>query len=109
LTHFTITVLGDRKSVKEMAHLFQEAYGVEPQIQRMGSLEDLHETMISVFKEQPDNPFAWMGMFYQYYMANGSTSLGELDNERYPGVVPKSVETFLKARTKESVAKSAWF
>jgi hypothetical protein len=109
LTQITITVLGDRKSVKEMAHLYQKVYGVEPQIQRMGSLEDLREKMTSIFKENPRNIYAWMGMYYQYYMANGSTSLGKLDNERYPGVVPKGLETFLKGYTKETVANSARF
>ena len=92
-----------------MAYLYQETYGVEAQIQRMGSLEDLYRTMKSVYKEQPGNIFAWMGMFYQYYMTNGSTSLGKLDNDRYPEVAPISVETFLKAHTKENIAKSGQF
>jgi len=53
-----IKVLDDRNSVKEIAQLYQSVYGVEPQVQRMGSLEDLYNKMTSDFKENPTNPFA---------------------------------------------------
>lgn len=109
LIQVLIIVLGDRKSVKEIAQAYQKIYGVEPQVQRMGSLEDLYSKMTSAFKENPTNPFGWMGMYYQYWMGNGSTSLEKLDNKRYPGVVPKGLESFLKGYTKDSVANSAWF
>jgi len=82
---------------------------VKPEIQQIGSLDDLHSKMQVAFKSQPENIFAWMGMFYQYYMQNGSTLLGELDNERYPAVKPVTVEEFLKLHTKESLGKSAFF
>jgi hypothetical protein len=82
---------------------------VEPQIQSIGSLEDLREKMEAVFEEQAANPYAWMGMYYQYYMTNGQTSLGRLDNEKYPGLAPKRLESFLEGYTKETVANSAWF
>lgn len=104
-----INVLGDRKSAKEMAELYQKVYGVEPKIQRLGSLEDLYEKMTAVFKEQGPNSYAWMGMFYQYWMTNGKTSLGKLDNERYPVVKPKDLETFLKGYTKDTVGDSRQF
>jgi hypothetical protein len=82
---------------------------VKPDIQHMGSLDDLYEKMQVAFKNSPGNPFAWMGMFYQYYIQNGSTSLGKLDNERYTSVKPVTVEEFLKAHTKESLGKSSLF
>jgi hypothetical protein len=53
-----IKVLDDRNSVKKIAQLYQSVYGVEPQVQRMGLLEDLYNKMTSDFKENPTNPFA---------------------------------------------------
>jgi hypothetical protein len=102
-------VLGDRKSVKELAKLYGEVYGVETKLERQGSLDDLYEKMMVAQKQNPGNKYAWMGMFYEYYMTNGSTALGKLDNERYPGAVPSSLEAFLKAHTKETVGKAFMF
>ncbi len=101
--------MGDRKSAKEMAELYQKVYGVEPKIQRLGSLEDLYEKMTAVFKEQGPSSYAWMGMFYQYWMTNGKTSLGKLENERYSVVKPKDLETFLQGYTKDTVGDSRQF
>ena len=106
---FTIAVLGDRKSVKELAKQYNERYGVQPEMQQLGSLDDLYSKMQAAFKGQPENPYTWMGMFYQYYMQNGSTWVGTLDNERYPSVKPVTVEEFLKGHTKESLGRSTLF
>ena len=100
------SVLGDRKSVKELAGIYEKIYGVKPQIQQKGSLGDLYSRMQSTYKDQSENEFAWIGMFYQYYMQNGTTWLRKLDNERYPTVLPLTAEGFLQEHTKETVAKS---
>ncbi|TEY85108.1 hypothetical protein BOTCAL_0017g00210 [Botryotinia calthae] len=100
---------GDSKSIKKLAHLYQEAFGVEPSIQRLDSPEDLHENMTSAFKKNPRNGFAWIGLYGQYWMSNGQTLLGDTDNGRYPEVVPTTVEEFLKGHTKESLGKSTQF
>ena len=81
---------------------------MEPKIEHLGSLQDLYNTMTALFK-QPDNPYGWIGMYYQYYMQNGQTVLGKTDNERYPGLVPTSVEEFLKMHSRESVGNSGRF
>jgi len=92
-----------------MAEAYQKVYGVKPAIQGLGSLDDLNEKRLAVFKEQGPTSYAWVGMFYQYWMANGKTSLGKLDNERYPVVKPKDLETFLKGYTKDTVGSSSQF
>jgi len=104
-----VKFLGDKKSVKELAQLYHQAYGVEPQVQHLGSLEDLYAKMTAAFKENPANYYAWMGMFYQYYMLKGTTSLDSLDNERYPSVKPITVEDFLKKYGKDTVGQSSKF
>lgn len=98
---------GDSKNIKELAQLYQEAFGGEPHVQHLGSLQDLHDHMTRVFKENPQNGFAWVGLYGQYWMSNGKTLLGKTDNERYPSVVPTTVEEFLKGHTKDSVGNSA--
>lgn len=101
-----VIVLGDRKSVKKIAQHYEKVYGVKPQVQRLGTPEDIHEKMLAAFKSQPGNPFAWFALFYQYYQQKPSTFLGKLDNERYPAMKPVALEEFLMAHTKESVGKS---
>ncbi|TGO85685.1 hypothetical protein BPOR_0373g00040 [Botrytis porri] len=100
---------GDSKSIKELAYLYQETFRVEPSIQGLGSLQDLHGNMTFVFKENPRNGFSWIGLYGQYWMSNGQTLLGDTDNGRFPEVVPTTVEEFLKGHTKESLGKSTQF
>ncbi len=47
--------------------------------------------------------------YLRYHMLNGRTSLGRLDNSRYPTVKPKSVEQFLALHTNESLDGSWMF
>jgi hypothetical protein len=86
-----------------MAKIYKGVYGIEPQLQRLGSLEDLYNTMTSILQKEPGNVYAWTGMHYQYYMLNGSTLLGELSNSRYPQIVPTTNDSFLKSHSKETV------
>ena len=108
-TNNCVVVLGDSKSSKELAEIYEKVYGATAQLRCLGTLDDLYAKMMLAFKAQPHNQYAWMSMFYTYYMANGSTLLGKLDNERYPALKPLSVEAFLKRYTKETVANSAFF
>ncbi|KAH8657221.1 hypothetical protein BGZ60DRAFT_532068 [Tricladium varicosporioides] len=104
-----INVLGDRKSVKEMAQVYQKVYGIEPRVERLGSLEELFTKMTTVFNKSPQNIFAWMGMYYHYWILSGKTKLGELDNDRYTTIKPINMEEFLKRYTKDTVGMSAQF
>lgn len=98
-----VSVLGDSKSTKEIIKIYQQVYGIEPEVKHDGSLEALYEEMTATFEKYPDNPYAWMPLYYRYYMWNGSTLLGELSNDRYPHIVPTSIETFLKSHSRETV------
>jgi hypothetical protein len=98
-----INVLGDSKSIKEIASSFEKVYGVPLSLQRLGSLEDLHGKMIAAQKAHPQNTYAWAGLTYQYFMANGQTKLGPLSNDRFPSVRPLTHEEFLKTFTKDTI------
>lgn len=54
-------VRGDAVSAKEIAAIYHEVYDVEPKVQRLGSLDDLHTRLMETRKAQPDNVYAWMG------------------------------------------------
>ena len=55
-------VLGDSIGIKDVAVAYQEAYGVEPKTQWLGSLDDLHDKLVATRKAQPQNIYAWMGL-----------------------------------------------
>lgn len=104
-----LNVVGDKKSIKEIAAVFKERYGGEPTLEKKGSLDDLYNTMIPVFKKDPQNIYSWMGMFYQYYMLNGSTLARSHDNDRYPSFKAQNIEMFLKNHSQKEIEKSSFF
>jgi hypothetical protein len=98
--------LGDAKSVKELGTLYREVYGVEAKVECKGTLDELHKVMTAAFQKELNNRFAWMGIFYCFWMANGATKLKSMDNDHYPTIKPTSTEEFLKLHTKETVGNS---
>ena len=100
-----IVVLGDSKSIKDMAQVYEKAYGVKPKVERQGSLDDLYSAMKDAYKNNPETRWAWMGMHYQYYMANGATNLGKLNNDLL-GYKPMDLEQFMKEYTKDTLGSS---
>ena len=57
-------VLGDRKSVKQIAGIYEKVYGEQLRMERLGSLDDLKSAMTATRQEFPQNRFKWIGMFY---------------------------------------------
>jgi len=58
----TFVVLGDRKSPKEFAQLYERVYGQSLTLERNGSLEDLDALKNRTREENPDDMRKWMGM-----------------------------------------------
>ncbi|KAE8141843.1 nmrA-like family protein [Aspergillus pseudotamarii] len=103
LQHF----LGDRKSIRQIADELAEVYGKKPQLERLGSLQDLYTHMQAKFKEDPSNIFAYLASFYQYYCTNGQTYLKkELDNVKYPQVKPATFQSFMQSHTPQGLSDS---
>ncbi|KAI0830392.1 nmrA-like family protein [Hypoxylon sp. FL0890] len=93
-----LKLVGGRATTREIARSFENVYGVKPKLECQGSLDDLFRHMHELRKKDPQNVFAYMFLFFQYYMINGQTLLGpELDNDKYPQVKPVSWEDFMKA------------
>ncbi|KAH7356202.1 hypothetical protein BKA66DRAFT_473741 [Pyrenochaeta sp. MPI-SDFR-AT-0127] len=98
--------LGDRKNIQQIADEFAEVYGKKPQLECLGSKEDLFNTMRKAFEKDPSNIYAYLAMFYQYYCTNGQTYLKkDLDNKRYPQVKPTTFKDFMASNKIEDLAK----
>ncbi len=55
-----VTVLGDRKSIRQIAEEFAQVYGKQAQLRNLGSLDDLFKSMQTRFQNEPSNVWAWM-------------------------------------------------
>ncbi|KAM0706072.1 hypothetical protein Q7P35_006620 [Cladosporium inversicolor] len=76
-------VLGDRKNIHEIAVAFEKAYGIEPILQREGSIDELYARMQKLIAEDPANVYAWLPLFYQFHILNGRCHIaGALDNKK---------------------------
>ncbi|KAL4919601.1 hypothetical protein BDW62DRAFT_216761 [Aspergillus aurantiobrunneus] len=101
LQHF----LGDRRSIRQIADDFAQVYGKAPQLERLGSLDDLYSKMQATFNKVPSNIFAYIAMFYQNYCTNGQTYLKpDLDNRKYPDVTPITFKKFLESHRLEDLS-----
>ncbi|KAI1374412.1 nmrA-like family protein [Hypoxylon crocopeplum] len=99
-----LRLVGGRATFREIAESFGKVYGVKPKLECQGSLDDLFKRMHELRKTNPQNFFAYLFLFFQYYMAEGSTMVGpELDNDRYPQVKPVSFEDYFKAVPREKL------
>jgi hypothetical protein len=59
-----IQVLGDRKSVKQVAEAYERVYGEKLELERLGSMDDLNSKMTTTFQELPEEPYQWMPLYY---------------------------------------------
>jgi hypothetical protein len=74
-------------------------YGIRPQIERLGSLDEQFKLMHELKRDFPEEPMKYMALFYQYYCVNGQCHLGEfpsLDNAKYPEIEPETFEAFFR-------------
>ncbi|KAH8665397.1 hypothetical protein BGZ61DRAFT_366452 [Ilyonectria robusta] len=96
---------GDCKSVSEIKEIYENIYQSSLHLKRLGSLDELYSTVKDEFKKDPNNVMAWAPGCFTYWCTNGVAHLGDnLDNTKYPDIVPVDMEGFLRARKKEDVA-----
>ncbi|RDW63270.1 hypothetical protein BP6252_10815 [Coleophoma cylindrospora] len=100
--------LGDRKSLTEIIEIFAKVYGYKPDLQNLGSLEDLHQNMHESLDKSPADIMAWMPKFFYYWSQNEESRLKrDLDNTNYPHVVPVTFEDFFKRHKSEEMVSAA--
>lgn len=56
------TVLGDRKSIRQIADEFAEVHGRRPALERLGSIEDLYNKIQATYKKDPANIYAYLAL-----------------------------------------------
>ncbi|RAO69456.1 uncharacterized protein BHQ10_005468 [Talaromyces amestolkiae] len=97
--------LGDRKSIRQIAAICEEVYGRKIHLERLGTLDDLYDSMQQSYRENRSNIYAYLAKFYQYYCQSGQTYLKkDLDNAKYPSVKPVTFEDFLHSHKLEDLA-----
>lgn len=100
---------GDYISMKEIAAEFKFAYNEEPKLECLGSLEQLYGIMHTTRNHNPDNAYAWLGMFYTYYSLNGQTTLpAPNNNSRFPDVKLVTVRDFFAGMRKTDIGKRSF-
>lgn len=89
-----------------MANVLEKQYGVPFELENLGSLDDLYQKMISARQENPEEPWKWLGMHYNYFTINGSTLLGDdTHNHRYPHLKEESLASFCSKYSLEELPK----
>jgi hypothetical protein len=85
-------------SIKEIAHEYELAKGVRPQLNFKGSIAELEDVTAKAKRESSMNKYyEWMGLPYQLLTLNGTYYMTELDNGLYPSVKSTSLEEFFKS------------
>ncbi|KAL2810609.1 hypothetical protein BJX63DRAFT_444558 [Aspergillus granulosus] len=65
--------LGERRSI---ADDFAQVYGKTPQLERLGSLDDLYNTMQTTFDKDPSNIFAYLAIYILYELSDAYQNAG---------------------------------
>ncbi|OAA75565.1 NmrA-like family protein [Akanthomyces lecanii RCEF 1005] len=100
-------LLGDRKSIRQIAEEFAQVYGKQAQLRNLGSLDDLFKAMQTRFQNEPSNVWAWMPLFYQYYCTNGQTYLKQdLDNKKYANIEPTTFRGFMSSHEMDKLGNA---
>ncbi|KAM5365872.1 hypothetical protein ACJZ2D_010786 [Fusarium nematophilum] len=100
--------LGDRRSIRQIADAFQDAYNEGPQLECLGSLDELYKTMHAKREEDPQNKAAYIPLFYHYYCTSGQTHLGvDMNTLPYPGLKRVTFDDFLRTHGIDDLAGAA--
>ncbi|KAI0888438.1 nmrA-like family protein [Annulohypoxylon maeteangense] len=92
-----LKLVGGRSTIHEIATSFERVYGVKPNVECQGSLDDLFKLMNEQREKDPKDLFSYMFLLFHYYMINGTTEIGpQYDNDKYPQVKPVTWEDYLR-------------
>ncbi|KAL1616838.1 Elongation factor 1-gamma [Neofusicoccum ribis] len=96
---------GDCTSISEIKEAYETIYQSLLHLKRLGSLDDLYSTVKDRFEKDPSDAMACGPGCLAHRCTNGVASLGDdLDNKKYPHIVPADMEGFLKTHKKEDIA-----
>ncbi len=84
-------VSGDRLDVLSFAKTWETAHGKKLVLERLGSLDELHEETKRRLAAEPGNMFAWLPLMYARGVFGGDALLGSNHNARYPEIKAETV------------------
>ncbi|UPL01841.1 hypothetical protein LCI18_012775 [Fusarium solani-melongenae] len=118
--------VGDKKSIKQIAAVFEQVYGQKPKLHNLGTLTDLKARMEEISTAHPEDGQSWMPLlvrlvsnyfelykliisclnyrFYQCYLTTGQFQVGSDGLSSYPGLEQRSVKEYLQSHSVESLA-----
>ncbi|KAF4459994.1 demethylmenaquinone methyltransferase [Fusarium albosuccineum] len=96
--------VGDKKSIRQVAAVFEDVYGQKPKLHRLGSFVELKARMDEVSTANPQDGHIWMPLFYQYYLSSGQFHVGSTGLSSYPGLEQRSVKEYLQNHSLDSLA-----
>jgi len=89
-------IVGDSVSMRELADIAARIAGKPFTVRDRGDLAALDAEIDRLQRAHPHDPMAWAGLQYTRAMASGRGKIAAPMNERYPGIVPETVEKFLR-------------
>ncbi|OTB12158.1 hypothetical protein K445DRAFT_306323 [Daldinia sp. EC12] len=99
--------VGGRATIREIAESFEKVYGVKPNLESQGSVDDLYKHMHELRQKNPQNVFSYLFLFFEYYMVNGQTLLGpENDNGKYPQIKPVTWEDYMRSVPRDQLSSA---
>ncbi|KAF2168629.1 hypothetical protein M409DRAFT_21374 [Zasmidium cellare ATCC 36951] len=94
-----LRVQGDFTSALHLGRLVEDVYDVKLRYEKLGSLEDLYKALQESKSARPNEPFAWLGLAYNYHIINGQTLMRGNDNSMFPDFRPETLKEFLKTHS----------
>ncbi|KAF2456425.1 hypothetical protein BDY21DRAFT_347105 [Lineolata rhizophorae] len=92
------SVCSGLNSLEEIAQIYGEVKGCDVTVKKMGSIDELRRRAYEAREQgQRNNMWEYIGYFYTLYTADGTWTLGELDNERL-GMKGTSLHDFLASQ-----------
>ena len=91
-----LKVAGDSVSLNDIKKIAKEVRGIDLELKREGSVEDLRKRMLEGRAKNPDDIWSWVVDCYRLPMMNGTSKFDKIMNDKYPGVEATTVRKYLK-------------
>ncbi|GKZ71778.1 hypothetical protein AnigIFM50267_007820 [Aspergillus niger] len=86
---------GDRKTILEIKDCFEKVYTAPLNLVSLGSIEELHTTVLDSFRKNPSDVMSWAPKCFAYWCIQPEAQLGDtLDNDRYESVQATDLRAF---------------
>ena len=99
-----MSVRGDRKSIKELAGIFEKVYDRKVSLECLGSIKELGDKMLRDRQQSPEDVVQWLGLHYHYFTITGRTLFEEGLQQRYPELRLSKFEDLFSTHAADELA-----